>query len=60
MEPKRRKMSPQLLSTITCVRSWLRAGFSPAQETPDGEDPVELSELEIQEIYQVSQWDEPV
>ncbi|KAF1974827.1 hypothetical protein BU23DRAFT_553070 [Bimuria novae-zelandiae CBS 107.79] len=49
-----------MLSTITCVRSWLRAGYSPPQETPDGELLVELSELEMHDIYQVSQWDDPV
>jgi hypothetical protein len=59
MEPKRRKMSPQLLSTVTCVRTWLRAGFKPPGGSSERRS-AELKDSEIEQLYNISQWDTPV
>jgi hypothetical protein len=59
MEPKRRKMSPQLLSTVTCVRTWLRAGFKPPGGSSERRS-AELEDSEIEQLYNISQWDTPV
>ena len=55
LEPKRRKIGPQLLQAIQCVRSWHRAGFKvngsfqPLSSTEDDS---------IQSQYNISMWDQ--
>ena len=47
LEPKRRKFSPQLLSAMYCVRSWLREGFVVSKQF----NITDVNEEVIQEIY---------
>lgn len=54
MEPKRRKLNPQLLSAIQCVRSWGKAGFVNLAEVDEGSD---LSEKVLDETYNLTNWE---
>lgn len=53
LEPKRRKLGPQLLSAIHCVRSWLQAKFTVSKQF----DQRDVDSGSIQEIYSISTWD---
>ena len=54
LEPKRRKLSAQLLAAIHCVRSWLREGFTVSKQF----DHSDIDDDLIQDIYQISTWDQ--
>lgn len=54
LEPRRRHMSPQLISAITCVRNWLKAGFGRFATLDES---TELSEDVIDRAYALREWD---
>ena len=54
LERKRRKISPQLLAAIQCIRSWLKAGF----ERPDISKTPLLADDVVDAIYGLCEWDQ--
>jgi len=53
LEPKRRKIGPQLLTAIHCVRAWHRAGFRAKGFNEDDKDDEELAH----DSYNTTGWD---
>ena len=54
LEPRRRKISSNLLAALQCIKSWRAAGFKPKHQA-EAEAP--LADKIIDEIYKVCEWD---
>ncbi|KAG9375889.1 hypothetical protein A1F94_013633 [Pyrenophora tritici-repentis] len=54
LEPRRRKISSNLLAALQCIKSWRAAGFKP-QNQADAE--ALISDEKIDDVYKVCEWD---
>jgi hypothetical protein len=60
LEPRRRKLGPQLLAAMQCVRRWQRAGFRD-DDFCVGDDTnlarIARSDRDLDDVYQLPDWE---
>jgi hypothetical protein len=54
LEPRRRKMNPQLLAALQTLRGWIRAGF----KTPSAAQTEQVTDEEVESEYVVNSWED--
>jgi hypothetical protein len=53
LEPRRRKISSNLLAALQCVKAWRATGYKPLRPDADGK----LTDDVIDSLYKICEWD---